>query len=38
MIRTAEQHRNPIRNGRNGVRVKDAVLHKMFRPLDHMSA
>jgi hypothetical protein len=32
------QYRDPIRDGRNGVRDKDAVVHQMFRPLNHISA
>jgi 4-hydroxyphenylacetate 3-monooxygenase len=37
MIRTGEQYRDSIRDGRqvwiNGERVKDVTVHLMFRPL-----
>jgi 4-hydroxyphenylacetate 3-monooxygenase len=37
MIRTGEQYRDSIRDGRqvwiNGERVKDVTAHPMFRPL-----
>src|ERR1700739_3391103 len=37
MIRTGEQYRDSIRDGRrvgiNGARVKDVTVHPMFRPL-----
>jgi 4-hydroxyphenylacetate 3-monooxygenase len=40
MIRTGQQYRDSIRDGRqvwiNGERVKDVSVHLMFRPLDDM--
>jgi 4-hydroxyphenylacetate 3-monooxygenase len=42
MIRTGQQYRDSIRDGRqvwiNGERVKDVSVHLMFRPLVDMRA